>query len=129
MVLAIVHTLRAHEALSCSNALPGYLEVVHRLVEDGVFVGHEKSIRVDSILRSLDCFAFSREHEDIVDAVAAGKHRVEDFSYGVYANSRRVICFAEGRIGYREWARRNGRLGDIHSLDDRYDHDIGELMA
>jgi hypothetical protein len=37
--------------------------------------------------------------------------------------------FAEGRIGYREWARRNGRLEDIHSLDDRYDHDIDELLA
>jgi hypothetical protein len=35
----------------------------------------------------------------------------------------------EGRIGYREWARKNGRLGDIHSIDDRYDHDIDELMA
>jgi hypothetical protein len=70
------------------------------------------------------------EHEDIV-AVVAGKHKVEDFdfSYGVYANGRRVICFAEGRIGYREWARRNGRLGDIHSLDDRYDHDVDELLA
>jgi hypothetical protein len=73
------------------------------------------------------------EHEDIVDAVAAGKHRVEvedfDFSYGVYANGSRVICFAEGRIGYREWARRNGRLADIHSIDDRYDHNVDELMA
>jgi hypothetical protein len=73
------------------------------------------------------------EHEDIVAAVVAGKHQVEvedfDFSYGVYANGRRVICFAEGRIGYREWARRNGRLGDIHALDDRYDHDIDELMV
>jgi hypothetical protein len=73
------------------------------------------------------------EHEDIVAAVDAGKHQVEvedfDFSYGVYANGRRVICFAEGRIGYREWARRNGRLADIHSIDDRYDHDVDELMA
>src|SRR5215211_3391212 len=73
------------------------------------------------------------EHEDIVAAVVAGKHQVEvedfDFSYGVYANGARVICFAEGRIGYREWARRNGRLGDIHSLDDRLDHDVDELMA
>jgi hypothetical protein len=71
------------------------------------------------------------EHEDIVAAVIAGKHQVEveDFSYGVYANGRRVICFAEGRIGYREWARRSGRLGDIHSVEDRYDHDVGELMA
>ena len=73
------------------------------------------------------------EHEDIVAGVAAGKHRVEvedfDFSYGVYADGARVICFAEGRKGYREWARRNGRLGDIHSIDDRYDHDIDEHMA
>jgi hypothetical protein len=63
------------------------------------------------------------EHEDIVAAVVAGKQKVEvedfDFSYGVYANGRRVICFAEGRIGYREWARRSRRLGDIHSLLQR----------
>jgi hypothetical protein len=73
------------------------------------------------------------EHEDIVDGVAAGKHQVEvedfDFSYGLYVDGGRVACFAEGRIGYREWARRNGRLADIHSLDDRLDHDVDELMA
>jgi hypothetical protein len=40
-----------------------------------------------------------------------------------------VASFAEGRIGYREWARRQGRLGEIHSLDDPYDHDVDELMA
>ena len=34
---------------------------------------------------------------------------------------------SEGQIGYREWARKNGRLGDIHAIDDRYD--IDELMA
>jgi hypothetical protein len=73
------------------------------------------------------------EHEDIVAAVVAGKHQVEvedfDFGYGLYADGVRVAAFAEGRIGYREWARRNGRLADIHSLDDRYDHDIDELIA
>ena len=35
----------------------------------------------------------------------------------------------EERVGYREWARRNGCLYDIHSLDDRYDHDVDEFMA
>jgi hypothetical protein len=40
-----------------------------------------------------------------------------------------VASFANERIGYREWARRNGRLADIHSLDDRYDHDVDELLA
>jgi hypothetical protein len=73
------------------------------------------------------------EHQNIVDGVAAGKHRVEvedfDFSYGLYVDGGRVACFAEGRIGYREWARRSGRLDDIHSLDDRLDHDIDELTA
>jgi hypothetical protein len=71
------------------------------------------------------------EHQDIVAAVVAGKHQVEDFDFSnsVYANGARVICFAEGRIGYREWARRNGRQADIHSLDDRLDHDVDELMA
>jgi hypothetical protein len=73
------------------------------------------------------------EHDDIVVAVAAGKHRVEvedfDFSYGLFADGVKVASFAEGRIGYREWARRSGRLDYIHSVDDRYDHDIDELMA
>jgi hypothetical protein len=73
------------------------------------------------------------EHEDIADGVADGRHQVEvedfDFAYGLYAGGVRVASFAEGRSGYREWARRNGRLADIHSLDDRYDHDVDELLA
>ena len=73
------------------------------------------------------------EHEDICAGIEAGKHQVEvedfDFSYGLYADGVKVASFAEGRIGYREWARRNGRLADIHSIDDRYDHDVDELMA
>src|SRR5918993_4039746 len=64
VVLAFGHALRAHEALGRPDALPGFLEVVHRLFEDGVFVSHDKSIRTDAILRSLDCFAFSRKHAD-----------------------------------------------------------------
>ena len=73
------------------------------------------------------------EHQDIAAAVAAGKHQVEvedfDFGYGLYADGLKVASFAEGRIGCREWARRSGRLGDIHSIDDRYDHDVDELMG
>src|SRR5919112_4631221 len=64
VVLAIGHTQRAHEALGCFDALPGFLEVVHRLFEDGVFVGHSLSIRTSGILRSLDCFAFSCERAE-----------------------------------------------------------------
>jgi hypothetical protein len=74
------------------------------------------------------------EHEDIVDGVVAGKHQVEvedfDFSYALYADDGvKVASFAERRIGYRECALSSGRLEYIHSIDDRYDHDIDELMA
>jgi hypothetical protein len=60
VVLTIGHTLRPQEALGCSDALPGFLEVDHRFFEDGVFVGHEKSIRV-GIIRSLDYCVFTCE--------------------------------------------------------------------
>jgi hypothetical protein len=35
--------------------------------------------------------------------------------------------FREGRIGYRLWAARIGRISP--SVEDCYDHDIDELMA
>jgi hypothetical protein len=60
-VLAIGHTLRAHEALGRSDALSGFLEVLHRLFEYGVFVGCDKSIRVGGILRSPNYFTFSSD--------------------------------------------------------------------
>ena len=60
MVLAIGHTLRAHEALGRPDALPGFLEVVHRLFEDGVFLGHGLSIRA-GIFRSPEHCVFSCE--------------------------------------------------------------------
>jgi hypothetical protein len=73
------------------------------------------------------------EHQRICAGVAAGKHQVEvedfDFGYGLYTDGVRVASFAEGRTGNREWARRNGRLGVIHSIDDRLDHDIDQLMV
>ena len=61
MILAIGHALRAHEALSRPDALPCFLEVVHRLVKDDVFVGHDYSMR-SGIFRSPYCLAFSCEH-------------------------------------------------------------------
>jgi hypothetical protein len=73
------------------------------------------------------------EHGNVADGAAAGKHKVDvvdfDFGYGLFADGVKVASFAEGRIGYREWARRNGRLGDIHSIDDRIDHDLDELLV
>jgi hypothetical protein len=73
------------------------------------------------------------EHNDLSCGIKAPKHMVEvedlDFSHALHVDGVKVASFAEGRIGYREWARRSGRLEYIHSMDDRYDHDIDELVA
>jgi len=77
-------------------------------------------------------------HEDILTGIAAGGYAVEvedfDFAYALYAghpsngsSTTRVASFREGRIGYREWATRRGRINP--SEEDRSDHDVDELMA
>ena len=56
-----------------------------------------------------------------------------DFAYALYSGDpsngsfARVASFREGRIGYRRWAMRTGRISP--SVEDRYDHDVDELMA
>jgi hypothetical protein len=72
VILAISHALGAHEALGRPDALSGFLEVVHSLIENGVFVSHARSIRSGGILRSPDCFAFSRERLRPTPAWTAG---------------------------------------------------------
>ena len=77
------------------------------------------------------------QHEDILTGIAAGGYAVEvddlEFAYALYAgdpsngSSIRVASFREGRIGYREWATRSGRINP--SVEDRLDHDVDELMA
>jgi hypothetical protein len=78
------------------------------------------------------------QHEDIHTGIAAGGHAVEvedlEFAYVLHAgdpsngsSTTRVASFREGRIGYREWATRSGRISP--SVEDRLDHDIDELMA
>ena len=78
------------------------------------------------------------EHQDILTAIAAGGYAVKvedsDFAYALYAgdpsngsSTTRVASFREGRIGYREWATRAGRINP--SLEDRLDHDVDELMT
>ena len=76
-------------------------------------------------------------HEDMLTGIAAGGYAVEvedlDFAYALCAgdpsngSATRVASFREGRIGYREWATRSGRINP--SVEDRYDHDVDELMA
>jgi hypothetical protein len=77
------------------------------------------------------------QHKDYLTGIAAAGHVVEvedlDFAYALYAgdpsngSATRVASFREGRIGYREWAMRSGRINP--SLEDRFDHDVDELMA
>jgi hypothetical protein len=75
-------------------------------------------------------------HGDFLTGIAAG-YAVEvedpDFAYALYSGdpsngtSMRVASFREGRIGYRLWPTRTGRISP--SVEDRYDHDVDELMA
>jgi hypothetical protein len=78
------------------------------------------------------------QHEDVLTGIAAGGYAVEvedfDFAYALYAgdpsngsSTTRVASFREGRIGYRLWATRSGRISP--SVEDRLDHDVDELMA
>lgn len=73
------------------------------------------------------------EHANIVSGVAEGRRIVEsedfDYAYALHSNGTRLATFAEGRIGYREWATRCGRLDYIHSLDDKLDRDIDQLVS
>src|ERR671912_2592498 len=60
------------------------------------------------------------QHGDFLTGIAAAGHAVEvedlDFAYALYlgdpsnGSSARVASFREGRIGYREWAMRRGRI-------------------
>jgi len=71
--------------------------------------------------------------EDDSSLTPVSEHADFDFAYALYAgdpstgSSTRVASFREGRIGYRLWATRSGRINP--SLEDRLDHDVDELMA
>jgi hypothetical protein len=73
------------------------------------------------------------EHANLVEGIAAGNRIVEvedfDYPYALHNNGTRLATFAEGRIGLREWMRRSGKLDSIHNLNDRYDHDVDELIS
>ena len=77
--------------------------------------------------------SFVSEHADIVEGIQAGKHMVDavdwDYAYSLHTADDwcRVATFADGRIGYRMWAMRTGRLSP--SVEDRYDHDVDELLT
>jgi hypothetical protein len=77
------------------------------------------------------------QHGDFLTGIAAGGYAVEvedfDSAYALYAgdpsngSSTRVASFRLGRIGYRLWATRSGRINP--SFEDRYEHNVDELLA
>src|SRR5919202_497260 len=77
------------------------------------------------------------EHGDILTGIAAAGYAVEvedqDFAYALYSgdpsngSATRVASSRGGRIGYRRWATRTDHINP--SVEDRYDHDVDELMA
>ena len=69
-------------------------------------------------------------HPTMQDGVTAGVDMVEnvdlDYAYALHTPHGKVASFRDGRRGYRMWATRTGRISP--SLEDRYDHDVDELM-
>ena len=76
-------------------------------------------------------------HGDFLAGIAAAGYAVEvedhDFAYALYSGdpsngsyTTRVASFREGRIGYREWAYRTGRLNP--AVEDKYLRDEDEWV-
>ena len=75
---------------------------------------------------------FVAEYPSIGDGIAAGNRVVstEDYDYAYCLHTEddiRVSTFGRGRIGYRAWAMRTGRLSP--SVEDRYDRDEDEWVS
>jgi hypothetical protein len=120
-----------------SNTIPGPFKTTSlmrpRAALDTTSVAYELCrIEDDSSLTPVS------QHEDFLTGIAAGGYAVEvedlNFAYALYAgdpsngsSTTPVASFREGRIGYREWATRSGRINP--SVEDRLDHDVDELMA
>ena len=74
------------------------------------------------------------QYDSLTAAVADGEeitaYEDHDFSYEVYGlDGTRLAQIRSNRVHVREWMRRCGRLDTIHAQDDRYDHDIDELLV
>ncbi len=67
----------------------------------------------------------------MLTGIAAGGYAVEvedhDYAHALHSDNGRVATFCEGRIGYRAWATRTGRLSP--SVEDRFDHDEDRLIV
>jgi hypothetical protein len=70
-------------------------------------------------------------YEGIVEGARITEYVDFDNSYELHNGGAAVTSFRPNRVAYREWAIRTGRLAGeyIHSLDDRLDHDVDEVMS
>ena len=70
-------------------------------------------------------------HDSLLDGTIAAATIVEgvdfDYAYEVRTANGVAASFATGRIGYRTWAMRTGRISP--SLEDKWDHDEDMLLA
>src|SRR5215204_1635317 len=105
----------------------------------GLVVGLDYDLGAVGDLAAQDHLAhrvFDHALQHTLQGTRAEGCEVEDlnFAYALYAgdpsngsSTTRVASFREGRIGYRLWATRRGRINP--SVEDRLDHDVEELMA
>ena len=121
-----------------SNTIPGPFSSNHSHHATSCRTGHNQCRDVLCRIEDDSSLTPVSQHEDILTGIAAGGHAVEvedlDFAYALYAgdpsngsSTTRVASFREGRIGYRLWATRSGRINP--SVEDRLDHDVDELLA
>ena len=73
----------------------------------------------------------STAYEGIVEGARVTEYEDFDYAYELHDGRTAVTSFRENRAAYREWAIRSGRLAGeyIHSLDDKYDHDVDVAMS
>jgi hypothetical protein len=75
------------------------------------------------------------KHDTAYEGIVEGGRITEyvdfDYSYELRNGRTTITSFRPNRVACREWAMRSGRLAGeyIHSLDDRYDHDVDEALS
>ena len=85
-----------------------------------------KVYRIEDDGTTTEVSSFASLLEATCEAVEIVETLDHDFAYEVRTPNRRVAAFAEGRIRYRMWAMKTGRINP--SVEDRYDHDVDELL-
>ena len=87
-------------------------------------------VRVDDDGSHTDVGLYPTLTAAVADGEEITAYDDHDFCYEAYSlDGTRLAQIHPGRVGYREWARRSGRLDTIHAQDDRYDHDVDELLV